>query len=98
MKKLLLALSIIGAITIGAGAITFASDNNGDAIKQDTTVNGEITNNEENYINENPYCTYYGESNETENSEYGKGDVDGQQSKYKNRGRCGSSRRNIMRY
>lgn len=98
MKKLLLSLSIIGAITIGTGAIAFASDNNGDAIKEDTTINEEITNNEENYINENPYCTYYGESNETENSEYGKGSVDGQQSRYKNRGRCGSSRSNMMRY
>ena len=98
MKKLLLALSIIGSITIGAGVITFAADNNEDAIKQDRTVNGEITNNEENYINENPYCTYYGESNETKNSEYGKSNVYGQQSRYKNRGRCGSSRRNIMRY
>lgn len=98
MKKLLLALSIIGAITIGAGAITFASDNNGDAIKQDTTANGEITNNEENYINENPYCTYYGESNEIKNNEDGKGNIDGVQSRYKNRGRCGSSRSNMMRY
>ena len=38
---------------LGAGAITFAADNNGDSIKEDTTIN------EENYINENPYCTYY---------------------------------------
>lgn len=99
MKKLLLSLSIIGAITIGGGAIAFASDNNGGTIKEDTTINEEITNNEEeNYIDENSYCTYYGENNETQNNEEGKGNIDGLQSTYKSRGRCGGSRSNMMGY
>lgn len=94
MKKLLLSLSIIGAITIGAGAITFAADNNGEATKEDTTINEEITNNEEKYIDENSYCnTYYGD-----NREEGKGNIDESQSSYQGRGRCGGYRNNMMRY
>lgn len=94
MKKLLLSLSIIGTITIGGGAIAFASDNNEGAIKEDTTINEEITNNEEeNYIDENSYCTYYGENNRE-----GKGNIDESQSRYKSRGRCGGSRNNMMGY
>ncbi|WP_288221567.1 hypothetical protein [uncultured Clostridium sp.] len=96
MKKLLLSLSIIGAITVGAGAITFAADNNGETVNDNTTVNESVTNNEDDtYFRGNPDCPYYEEGRGQNNGE-GKGY--GFNSQNGNRRGCGGSRSGMMGY
>lgn len=102
MKKLILSLSIIGAITIGTGAIAFAAEedspiiNTGGAevsetensnIDQDYNINED--NNYSGWGNQN--CPYYGEGYQGQGQRNKEGNGYGFISGNRGRGACGRS-------
>jgi hypothetical protein len=95
MKKLILSLSIIGAITIGTGAIAFAAEeespviNSGEAVVSDTE-NYNIAEDNNSGLG-NPNCPYYGEENRGQGQGNGEGNRYGLNSENRGRGNCGRS-------
>lgn len=98
MKKLVLSIAIISAITIGVGAVTFAAETNEENLDNGKSVSSEIEkNNEDNNYLGNPNCPYYDENYNGKNGERGEGNRFGYNSSNQGRGRCGGSGYGMMR-
>lgn len=107
MKKIILSLSIIGALTVGVGAITFAADNGDITVDESANISQEVGNTDENsdfrgnvdcpYYQQggNPDCPYY-EEGKVQGSGAGKGY--GANYQNSNRRGCGGDRTGMMRY
>lgn len=81
MKKLILSLSIIGAITIGTGAIAFAAEENTTTLNNEGTVVTETSDSTEvdnSSTGGNPNCPYYEEGCNGQGEGQGLGQCNGQ--------------------
>lgn len=87
MKKLVLSIAIISAITVGVGAVTFAAETNEGGLGNGKSVSSEIEkNNEENNCLGNLDCPYYDENHNGKNCR--EGNRFGYNSSNQGRGRC----------
>lgn len=98
MKKLVLSIAIISAITVGVGAVASAAETNEEGLDNGNSISTEIqANDEDNNYWGNPNCPYYGENNNGENGKSGEGNRYGYNSGNQYRGRCGGSGNGMMR-
>lgn len=99
MKKIILSLSIIGALTVGVGAITFAADNGDITVNESGNISQEVGNTDENSdLRGNVDCPYYQQGGNPDCPYYEEGKGDGANSQNSNRRGCGGDRTGMMRY